>query len=89
MSQILLLLPLLLTGVACESLEGEESRKWGIKHVLRLILLVAVLVKIKNWIVRARIKSRILRTFEEKTDEYLSQFKSQNNLACHKVKKAI
>ena len=30
-----------------------------------------------------------MRTFEEKTDKYLSRFKSQNNLACHKVKKAI
>jgi len=89
MSQILLWFPLLLTGVACESLEGEESRKWGIKHVLLSMLFVVVLVKIKNWIVRARVKSCILRTFEDKADEYLSQFKSRNNLVCHKVKKAM
>ena len=89
LSQTLLLIPLLLTGVACECIEDEDSRKWGIKHVLLSMLFIVVLVKIKNWIVRARVKSYILRTFEDRADKYLSQFKSRNNLVCYEVKKAM
>jgi len=76
---------LLLTGVAGESLEDGEGRKWGIKHVLISMLFVVALVKIKKWL----IKACIVWTFGVKAEKFLSQFKSRSYVFCRKVVRAM
>ena len=66
----LTLLILLLTGVACESVEDEASKKWGLRHILFLMFAWFLLKVVRNWIFLEYIKW----IFGNKADEFLSQF---------------
>ena len=79
------LLTLLLTGVACESVEDEESKKWGFRHILFLMFTLILLVKVKNWIVVEYIKWML----DDKVDKFLARLESCNYVDCTKVKWAL
>ena len=78
----LLILSLILTEVACESLEDGEGKRWGFRHLFFLIFILIVLVKIKNFIVVEYIKWM----FDDKADDFLSRIESRNYVDCTKVK---
>ena len=81
---LLLMLSLLLSGVECKNVKDEGNRKWGLGHVILSVLMSIVLfvyLKYKNRIAVAYMRWY----FDDQVEEFLSRFKSRNNLSCRKV----
>ena len=84
MQLVLLLLPLFLSGVECKSVKDEGNMKWGLRYVFFSVLMLIILVmclKYKNRIAVAYMRWY----FDDQVEEFLSRFKSRNNLSCRKV----